>query len=349
MGKLAKVFVGPSNTAGVASQISNALRIVGIEADGYTYSYHPFNYGNLKKIPLFKKGKLTFFNKFLRYIYLLYFIIKYKTFIFISPKTIVKNNKDLIILKLLRKKIAFIFPGCTERDPFFQRENPKYVCNRCNDIQKQKICLCLESEKKRKRVKYFEKYADIIFSQDDCANFLNRPFEWFFITCEPMEKNRDEILKKYRANSYKIYHIPSNRKLKGTNTVEKVFVNLKSKYPKMDFKIIENKPNKEILELLENCHIIIDQFTGGHGVLAVEAMSRGCNVIGYIDEWFRNKRPDLPVVSSKEEELEKTLVKLIENKNFLYENGKKSIEYYEKHHAPEAVGEYYKQILKLKT
>ncbi len=359
--KKSKVFVGPGNVAGNAMYIAKALRNVGIYSHSYSYSRHPFGYKTDYELFHFKLNERMRFKKIFRTfligrlsglthsLLLIYSIFKYNTFFFISTITFYKKHWDLPVLKFFRKKIAFMFVGCPERDPKDKINlDNEGVCSICGDVGKQKYCLCNKREKKRKLIRFFEKYSDYIFTLKDTATFLldNKKQFKIYIISDPA--NKHNLLDKYSTNIINIAHFPSNKKLKGTKYVKKAINKIKQKYGNKIKYISKRVSNEEVLGHLEKIHILIDQFTFGHGLLAVEAMARGCVVIARISDWFREERPELPVVNTEIRDLEKNLINLIENPEKMKKIARKSIEYYYKYHSPKAVGNYYKRIMDLK-
>ncbi|MBN2396647.1 MAG: hypothetical protein JXC36_09355, partial [Candidatus Atribacteria bacterium] len=145
-------------------------------------------------------------------------------------------------------------------------------------------------------------------------------------------------------NLIRISHFPSNTILKGTRYVlsAKDIINREN----VVFNI-ERLSNDEVLNRLNETHILVNQFGSGYGLLAVEAMARGCVIVSRIADWFNNEYPEHPVLHCEAEELVSVLDDLINNPAKIIEIGKKSIAYYNKFHSPEAVGNYYKRVLNL--
>lgn len=357
-----KVFVGPGNTAGNAKYIAEALRTVNVYAKSYSYTRHPFGYTcdfdnilikwrgkrNILQKIFINKYSLKYINSIIRLVLFVYSINKYDVFIFISPITFLEKNKDLPILKFFNKKIAFFFPGCCERDPQDEINSQKdSICSKCTDISKQNYCLCNKRNEKRNFVQYLEKHSDIIFSFKDTAGFLINPYNVYPIYVITREVKTRNLLDKYADNTIRIIHFPSNELLKGTKYVKNIIPKLKKKYgDKIDF-FSEQLPHNKVLEKLEESHILIDQFNGGYGLLGVEGFARGCVVIECISKWFEEDLPDLPCININPENIEEKLIWLIENPDQMKKIAQKGIEYYKKYHTPEAVGNYYKKILKL--
>lgn len=353
------IFIGLENVAGNIYHIANALRTVGVDAKSYSFKQHSFGYQQdvllklwrpNKKHKLFQKlyiNKYTikWVNAFLRFYYFLSLLDKYEEFFFVSRFTFFKNNTDLKILKLLNKKTYIFFTGCPERDPYDQINNRDGgICRTCDDEGKKKFCKCYQPRIKEKMIRNIEKHSEIIFAHRDTTGFLfdREKVKKIYLISESMS---DDTNNKF-SNIVKINiaHFPSNRLLKGTKYVEAAIEEISNKKIKYISKRVQNS---ELLKILEKTHILIDQFGPGPGLLAVEAMSRGCVVICRLAKWFKEDYPDIPIVSCEPEELKEVLEDLINNPEKMKSIAHQSIQYYKKYHTPEAVGNYYKKILNL--
>lgn len=345
-----RVFVGYNNTANQAAMIAKALRINGIKADYVSWStyknYNIFNYPVEKVIFMFKRPPIRGLNRILRYYYFIKFSLCYNTFIFISPDSLIANNNDLKTLKKLGKKIIFLFTGCTERDPIFNNFDKDYICNNCKDEGWKKMFLCTDISKKKERVKFLEKYADYIISQDDAAAFLTykKPI-WFYVVADQI--NEDILFKKNMRGKVKIVHFPSNPLLKQSDIIIPVLERISKE---RDVEILIKREiwtRDRILNELESAHILVDQIGTGYGVLGIEAMARGCVVVHGKVPWLQKKVPEAPVYYSNSEKLHEDLLVLIDNRELLRSYSAKSIEFFKSYHSPESAGRYYKSRLNL--
>jgi hypothetical protein len=357
-----KVFVGLNNISGLAASIAIALRSVDVYCKSYSYTKHSFDYSidsiifqfsTLKPNQLVRFLKINFvihsLNKFLRWVYLIIFIFKYNVFIFISVDTILKKRKDLQVLKLFQKTIIFLFVGCPERDPLASINLKKGApCFKCTDNRLKNICLCNNRNKKKSLIKYIEERSDNIVGSLDVRSFLKEPekvIRGFVISPNP--SNQQRLLSKFNNEKIIISHFPSNKLLKGTHFIKKIMDGIKKKYKNKIAYYSQKLDNKDVLLKLEDTHILIDQFNGLHGILAVEAMARGCVVIASLSDWFIEDRRDIPIINTDLENLENTINKLIESPMMMKEIAQKSIVYFNKYHSPRAVGNFYNKIIDL--
>lgn len=359
-----KVFVGPGNIAGSAMYIAKSLRIVGIDAKSFSYNAHPFGYncdydsilfnnpfkhkGNLLQKLIINKYSIKIIRTIQKIFIFLFVTIKYDTFIFISHETFFNNNHDLKIIKFLKKKIIFFFMGCPERDPYSNiNQMDRGMCSFCKDEKMQKHLFCYHERKKRK-IEFISHYADAIFAQRDTSSFIKDPLKIKKIFLSTDFRIESEDIKQKFLNDKEILvtHIPSNKLLKGTTYVFKSIDELQSKGHKFSF-YSKSIDHKEVSELLRKTHILIDQFSSGHGLLSIEGMASGCVVICRMAKWFNEDYPEIPLVSCEPEDLTDILHNLLKNKELMLNIAAKTYDYYQKFHTPEKVGKYLKNTLGL--
>lgn len=349
-----RVFVGPGNTAGNATWIADALRRAGFHARSYAYRAHVFGYEVDHQIrqfrPVGRKGLIKLVNNrfvlrplnaLMRLVFFCSVLFRYDLFYFISPVTFFHRHHDLPLLRLFGKKIAFFFPGCAEKDPYDLLNRKKHSdCWYCNDEKKQQYCLCHQLHRKRARIQKFEKHASYIFSRPNTSGFLRHPDKAFPMWLMTDPPSNPVSLKKFDdTDVFRIVHFPSHKELKGTRYVDAAVRNLRIGGMELEY-ITGPMSNREVLEQLEKAHIVVDQFTHTFGLLAVEAMSRGCVVICRMEKWARDVWPDVPLVSCNPEDLEQTLKELLENPEIMKEIAEKSVAWHRRYAIPDVVGKF---------
>jgi len=351
-----KIFVGPGNTAGNAKFIAFALRTAGLYAKSFSYRVHPFGYecdydGILIRFDknrsivekIFKnKYTLKFLNSSQKYFLFLKAIFKFNVFFFISPVTFFPNHRDLKILKIFNKKIFFLFPGCFERNPNDEINQSKSgFCKGCTDFKKQKICCCNEPKAKGLQIKIFEKYSNGIIAQRDTYGYLSQPEKYIkgYVIAEEPENIRVRTLNQQKVI---IGHFPSNTILKGTSFVDEAIKQLGDS----NIEYVSEKMNhSDILKKLDSIDILIDQFGSGHGLLAIEAMARGCLVICRLSDWYLLDYPEIPIINSDQYTISDKIKDLTSNPEKFASLSSSGIKYYKKFHSPKVVGEYFKKII----
>ena len=353
--KKSKIFIGPANIANIGQSLKIALEEVKISSAFYSWRTEEncFSFSQNKKLflfnsipKIFNKNITHIINYFLKATHLFTLILRYNTFIFISPHTLLPNNSDLKILKLFRKKVITFFVGCTERKTDLYPDNKEYICNRCLDTKKQKFCLCNDIQRKALRVQFFEKYSDFIVSQEDSSGYLlNKKPIWFHVISDyPHKKN---YLKKYQEGDLTIVHFPSNPIIKLSRIIIPVLEKISKEKSNVRIIIKDRIPHDQVLFHLEKAHILIDALGLSYGVLAVEAMARGCIVVCGEMEFINNQLQDHPLIQATSNNLYGVVNKLIDNKANLQNLAIRSMDFYNQFHSPRMAGEYYKKKLNL--
>ena len=137
------------------------------------------------------------------------------------------------------------------------------------------------------------------------------------------------------------------RKLqKGSDLLEIAAKNVVAKHPdKAELILIENRPRKEYMEIMQSCHILLDQiYSYTPATMALEGMASGLiAVTGGEPEFydFIGEKENFPIVNAPTdlEGLEKEMEKLVLNPESLNERGKRSREFVVKHHGVDKVAE----------
>jgi len=130
-----------------------------------------------------------------------------------------------------------------------------------------------------------------------------------------------------------VVHAPSRAIQKGTAAVLSAVAQLQTRCD-FEFRLVENTPHHQALEIYRDADIIIDQLIGGtHGLFAVEAMALAKPVVCFINPAWRAGYPaDLPLVSATSETLADELAALINNGSRRRQLGEAGRAYVERYH-----------------
>ena len=264
---------------------------------------------------------------FLRTVMFLYFICKYNVFIlgfkngFILPNYNNIMGKfcrsiELRILKILKKKVIFVFHGSEIRAPFL---DPLHINLDQKRIRLLTHYICQDLE-------IIEKYADYIISPQGCAHFLKKDFINWSVIGQPININNKAIVNNKRDKKIRILHAPSNTKIKGSRIIRKITNNIKLQYDNVEYKEISNLTNTEVIKEIQKCDIVIDQIYSDMPttVFAMEAALLGKVVImgGYeLDKMSAliDKKYRLPFIYSKPNNIEDVIMNLLSNQESIHE------------------------------
>ena len=180
-----------------------------------------------------------------------------------------------------------------------------------------------------------------LLSKHPKINYLFLPID----TKKYIVNNRD-------MNNIRICHSPTNRYYKGSKEIIAACKKLESQYDNVEFVLIENKTQKQTLEIKSTCDILIDQINDkggwGYGMSSVEAMAMGLCCATQMNEKYEEFIPNHPFININKNNIYNELSKIIENPNIINQLKKQSREWVEKTHDIQVVGEklyeYYDNI-----
>lgn len=274
-----RIFIGPIEIAGYNSNLAKAFKNIGEECDYITYSLHPFEYEGKSKsnFLLYTVKHLTKlshkpnsyyplrkFTALLREIttsiLAIITIIKYDVFIFSFGESLLRNNLDLILLKLLRKKIiSNLGMGSEARLPYidgsYQSKDALY--------QPSLTTLLTLTKHKKSKLSRIEIYSTVIIGAPFSTPHLlkNKMINWFClgIPFQSQAKILHSPSKNKTSRCVHILHSPSHPALKGTKEIQQAIENLKKKGYIIEFVLLHGKSNEEVIHEIQKCDFVVDQ------------------------------------------------------------------------------------------
>lgn len=361
-----RIFMGLNEIAGYFSNLKKGFNELGIDCTFVSLEEHPFQYGcdeeptvlvkYLKKIRSTKKARNIFMQKFKSvlllinsFLFLCWTMSKYDVFVFGFNSTFYKYY-DLPILKLFNKKIIFIFFGSDSRPPYI---SGKYFSSNKSIDE----CI-INTRQKKEIIKKIEKYADVIINSPPQAFFHERPFILGAMIGFPFESSKvleGTLLKpekKISNECVRILHAPSNPVVKGTEKIRRIIERLKDRGYEIDFIEIIGRPHHEVILEIMRCDFVITQMYSDAPMpgFATEASYFGKPALlgGYyaamVDEDIPKKNIP-PSVFCHPDKVEETVEKLIVDKEYRLEMGKKARNFIRQHRLPKKVAEHYLKLI----
>lgn len=159
-------------------------------------------------------------------------------------------------------------------------------------------------------------------------------------------------LPKLERKKIKIIHAPTNRAAKGSDYIFTAIAKLEKTHAEyFDFKVIENIPHAQALQLYQDADLVIDQILiGWYGGFAVEVMAMGKPVIARIateDLHFlplqMAKEVQEAVINADPISIFTVLKQCIEDRKLLQDYANTAIEYARKWHHPHYVASLTKE------
>ncbi|MBL1280570.1 MAG: hypothetical protein COA33_009870 [Fluviicola sp.] len=270
------------------------------------------------------------------YIYSSFFFLralfKYDVFHFFSGETILTRKLrrfELMIYKLLKKKVIMHFVGSDIRSNDYLKDKNEHIIDHLNGKE---IKTAISDCQQLKLIADTRKYANkIIVSTPDLLELIpEATYLPVFLDVESLPKT--ESKRSQEKGKIRILHSPSGTLTKGSKYIHDVLTKILS-HRKEEIDLIipsYNKKGRELnysfsrykmIETMDNSHIVIDQMViGWYGLKTVEALYHGANVVCFIEkEEFQFD--DSPIIQSDVLNLERVLNTLIDQ--LIIENNKK--------------------------
>lgn len=365
-----KIFIGLTEIAGYYTNLKKGFDELGMESVLVHLSNHPFQYGGNKPNILTKLvmsiatkresvlgSNLVFricragfkicWTALLQIVKVLLFswaILKYDVFIFGFQSTFLFFY-DLAVLRLLGKRIIYVFHGSDSRPPYIDG-----AVNRNLDVED-----IIELTRKRKRqIKRIEQYADAVISSPFSSQLHERPIICFQIIGIPFHCDMADCsnTKPLHKTGIRILHAPSDPEGKGTYKIREVIKNVQARGYQIEFKEIIGKPNAMVQSELADCDFVIDSLycdTPMAG-FATEAAFFGkpAIVCGYAQEEIYKSFPSdkiPPVYYCHPDKIEEAVQRLVVDKECVNELGRMAKHFVESNWTPKKVAERFLQII----
>ena len=288
-------------------------------------------------------------NKYINFVRWIKFCIfnrrKYDVFHYNFGSTLFNTHNqalfglDLRWFKRRKKVIAVTYQGSDARQANYCVKHYETSHYTKEDAIDQKAI----DEEKIFRIAFFEKNADLIYATNpDLLNMLPERAKF-----RPYTKLQPEewvpCFSDYTKKRISILHAPSNPKVKGTEYVNKAIEQLQNEGYEIEYMLLQNIPNSEVIEYYQKADLVIDQLlVGWYGGFAVECMALGKPVMCYIRESDMKYIPqemnaEMPIIRVTKETLYQQLKYTLDNKEDLAEIARKSRQYVEKWHDPKKI------------
>ena len=366
MKKKIKVFIGLREIAGYFGYLKGGFEEIGIDAAFLNLGGNGFNYpggknpnwievlnfigrevgARFSRTFLLRFIWLTIFQNIFSLIAFFVAIFNYNIFIFGANSTFL-YFLELPILKLLNKKIIYVFLGSDSRPLYLNgavfngNQNPKLLI-RLTWIQKNII-------------KIIEKYATIIINHPPQAIFHEKPFISSILIGLPFRKEDSSVEIRNKRTGYKglkIIHAPSKKGSKGSDKFKEIITRLKEKYD-LHYIEVSGIPNSEVLDIISDADIALDQLYSDTpmAVFALECAFHkvpvvvGSNYANSIRKDYKNYElpPSMFVLP---ENIEKAIEKLIVDEDYRVQLGKDAYDFVSHNCSPSIVAEKYLKLIR---
>ena len=343
-----RVLVGVNEIANNIREIANALSgacervdtlaIVNpfYRANRYTYALHPepgagffFHWRNVK---------FRLLRKFFQV------AGRYDVFVFISGLSFVPGFLDLLLLRLMGKKIVMMNVGDDVRFRPLHNQIDQALLGRKWLPEVPALSGTLHFLRTLVAQQFGERVCHRLLSMRNQATFQSRPFFFFRFPMSPLRASA-----KQAASRPLIVHAPSDPEIKGTAIVLEAIKALSQKNLPFDFELIMHRDNSYVIERLQKADIVIDQPATWVARFAAEGLACSCVVVGGNEPEYEgvpgNERspvqpfhPDAAALAARIE----SLVMDVELRQRLMTE---SFAYWQRTYSPGAFAQYFLEVL----
>jgi hypothetical protein len=238
-------------------------------------------------------------------------IRKCDVFIFLWD-TFQPDFSDLALLKSLGKKVVTIHVGDDVRWVYAMQQ--EFASYHFQPMQYDSSYFHWSSlHNKLNRLRYAEKYADLVYSRLDQAQLSLRPYHQWKMMVRP---EKFTAYSNQKLQNPLVIHSPTNREIKGTQYILEAVERLKSEGFVFEFQLFENIPHQEALQLYQKADIVIDQLLcPGAGKFATECLAMGKVVLAKMGYGVYPQKiaPNCPLVDVNPENIYQVLKDLLPN------------------------------------
>lgn len=367
-----RVFMGPTEIAGYYHVLRDGLAELGVAATLYTHGDHPFQSagGASRRWPLpvrwVRRARARYLSASLsgsatRKVWMALSVVleplvfawaalRFNAFIFGFGSTITMFPAvELRILRMLRRKVIFVFHGSDSRPPYMDGTLMGRGSGRTP-----RECARLAAKSKARAMRA-DRYADYCVENPASAHFHERPCVNGFVVglpLRPRERAESAPPELSPARPVRILHSPSHPEGKGTPQIQAAIDALRGRGHDIDFILITGRPNAEVLEELARCDFVVDQvFTDTPMAgFAAEAASFGkpAVVAGYagpvFDEYIAPEHR-APTLYCRPEEIEAAIERMVVDRAYRTELGRRARRFVRDRFAARAVAERFVSML----
>jgi glycosyltransferase involved in cell wall biosynthesis len=268
-----RVFIGLTEVAGYFGNLAKGLEELGIETTLVDLYAHPFQYadasggslvrlhrwlGRRRRSARAHRALSSLWWASLQKVCVLAILVKAvltcDAFIFSSNTTFLRYL-ELPVLRLLGKRLIFVFTGSDHRPSYMDGESIVSLDDRG-------IARCVELTREiKEKVRNIERQADVIVGHHLSAHLHERRFVPFLLIGIPFTTHpRPPTASEDGARrAVRIVHAPSTPRQKGTPEIRAAIEGLRADGLAIDFIELEGRPNRVVLDELARCDFVVDE------------------------------------------------------------------------------------------
>lgn len=266
-----RVFVGLVEISGYYGRIARHLRDSDYPISFYEMSSHPFVYNSEGSTSDYPHQRLvqvspaepwSFVSALRRRIVGLHFFVwairNHDVFVFVCGKSFNRFNLDLILLRLLRKRVvSSIWHGSEAR--------PGYMDGAIWSLAKQGAdpikYIYRYTRRQHRNIRKLQFFSSDVIAHPLNSQFLTRPaINAASIGISPPSLPQQVRTRMSPEYPLRIVHIPSDRVVKGSDQIRQMLERVQLDFPGLvGYEEIHGVTNQAVLEILSNSDLLIDQ------------------------------------------------------------------------------------------
>lgn len=350
--------------AGYYGGLARGLRARGIEVTFADLSAHRYAYGSDDQTGLIRLARRTWrwgavdgrplrrsaaklLHRFALVLLMAWAIPRHDTFVF-GFRTSFLRMHELPLLRVLGKRIVFVFNGSDARPPYIDGSDLDPGHGRT-------IAECLGlARRKKSEIRRVERWADVVVSHALYLHLFERPAVGFQVLGlpGPLRSDFPPVPAEPDAPPIRVLHAPSNPTVKGTDLVRAAVERLRAEGLPLELVELHGVPNSVVHDEMARCHFVVDQvYSDGPmlGFAAEAAMYGRPAVVGsYGWEEVRRLMPAAsiaPVQGCHPDDLEAAIRTLVADADHRRRLGAAARAFVEEWAAADAVADRYLRLL----
>lgn len=363
-----RVFLGMTEVAGFCANLKKGFNDIGVACTFVALTSHRYAYGREDTNIVVRLAQTTcrrlgrpgqslgtklvwrIAHHLSLWLLLFWAVATHDTFIFVAGGSVL-GLRDLPILKLLRKRIVFVFLGSDSRPPFCDggaiRIGDAPVGERCARASRERKAL----------LQRIDNFATVVIDHPLASHFHTRTLIKFSSIGLPYEIDigdragrREEYEDSERA--LRILHAPSDPERKGTARIREIVRQVALAGNAIDYVEVTGVPNRELLKEIARCDLVVDQMFSDTPLagLGTQAAFLGKPTVlgGYGQEDLRRFYTEEEIPPSfycRPEEMEATLSAVVRDAALRRTMGRRAQAYVERNCTPSVVAARYLRLL----
>jgi hypothetical protein len=195
---------------------------------------------------------------------------RHDVFVFGGDQSFLPGHLDLLLLRLLRKRVVWIFTGSDHRPPYLNgRMLREAVAS--GDFHR----LARRVAAIHRRVATIERRA-VPIAHRASAQFHSRPFVDVQAIGLPIQRRLPPPVPR-SGLAVRILHAPSDPVSKGSDSIRRAIDNIRGRGYAIEYDEVSGRPNAEVIAAIATSDLIVDEVFSDSpvGILAVEAAHLG--------------------------------------------------------------------------